>query len=55
MRTLVQLGVSPRLDGDGFVVSQIPEAGARLEPGAECHLILGRLPNSRDQNGTTQP
>ena len=33
MRTLVQLGVSPRLDGDGIVMSQTPEAGAPFERG----------------------
>jgi cell division protein FtsI (penicillin-binding protein 3) len=55
MRTLVQLGVSPRLDGDGIVTSQTPEAGAPFERGAECRLVLSRLPNGRDQNSTTQP
>jgi membrane peptidoglycan carboxypeptidase len=55
IRTLVQLGVSPRLDGDGVVMSQAPGAGTALERGAESRLVLGRLSNSRDQNGTTEP
>jgi hypothetical protein len=55
MRTLVQLGVSPRLDGDGIVMAQSPEAGAPLKRGGECRLVLGRAANPRDQNSTPQP
>jgi hypothetical protein len=47
--------VAPRLEGDGVVMAQIPEAGTAFKPGVECRLVLGRLPDSRDQNSTTQP
>ena len=54
-RRLVQLGVRTRLAGDGIVVSQSPEAGAPLERGVECRLVLGRLPTERVPNSTPQP
>jgi cell division protein FtsI/penicillin-binding protein 2 len=55
MRTLVQLGVSPHLEGDGIVMAQIPEAGTAFKPDVECRLMLGRLTDSRNQANTTQP
>jgi cell division protein FtsI/penicillin-binding protein 2 len=42
VRTLVKLGLTARLSGDGFVISQDPPAGAELEPGAVCSLVLNR-------------
>ena len=42
MRTLVKAGLSARLSGDGFVVSQNPPAGDALEAGGVCSLVLAR-------------
>jgi beta-lactam-binding protein with PASTA domain len=42
VRTLVKLGLTAHVSGDGFVVSQNPPAGAALEPGAVCSLVLNR-------------
>ena len=42
LRTLVKLGLTAHLSGDGFVISQNPQAGAALEPGAVCSLVLNR-------------
>lgn len=42
VRKLVKLGLTARLSGDGFVMSQDPPAGAVLEPGAVCSLVLNR-------------
>jgi len=42
VRTLVRLGLAAHLSGDGFVMSQDPPAGAVLEPGAVCNLVLNR-------------
>jgi len=42
VRTLAKLGLTAHLSGDGFVVSQNPPAGAALEPGAVCSLVLNR-------------
>ena len=42
VRTLVKLGLTARLSGDGFVMSQNPSAGAAIEPGAVCSLVLNR-------------
>jgi hypothetical protein len=42
VRKLVTLGLTAHLTGDGFVVSQDPPAGAVLDPGAVCHLVLTR-------------
>jgi len=43
LRRLVQLGVSPRLSGDGFVVEQRPEAGTPLGDAADYELHLARV------------
>ena len=43
VRTLVRLGLTAQLSGDGFVMSQDPPAGAALEPGAVCRLVLTRV------------
>jgi cell division protein FtsI (penicillin-binding protein 3) len=42
VRKLVRLGMNARVSGDGFVVSQDPAAGAPLEPGLVCRLVLDR-------------
>jgi hypothetical protein len=42
IRTLVKVGMTARVSGDGFVVSQDPPAGAPLEPGTLCRLFLER-------------
>jgi len=42
VRKLVKLGLTAHISGDGFVTSQDPPAGAILEPGAVCTLVLNR-------------
>jgi len=42
VRTLAKLGLRAHLSGDGFVMSQDPAAGAVLEAGAACSLVLNR-------------
>jgi cell division protein FtsI (penicillin-binding protein 3) len=42
VRRLVKLGLTAHVSGDGFVVSQDPPAGAALEPGGACRLVLNR-------------
>ena len=42
IRALIKLGLTARVSGDGFVVSQQPAAGAPIEPGAVCRLVLDR-------------
>jgi cell division protein FtsI (penicillin-binding protein 3) len=44
VRTLMRIGLTPRIDGDGFVIEQSPRAGAVLARGDECVLRLGRRP-----------
>jgi cell division protein FtsI (penicillin-binding protein 3) len=44
MRTLAALGLSPRVSGAGFVVSQDPAPGSPLVPEGTCLLVLGRPP-----------
>jgi cell division protein FtsI/penicillin-binding protein 2 len=43
LRTLTRIGLTTRLNGDGFVVSQDPPAGTPIDPGAACQLWLDRL------------
>jgi cell division protein FtsI/penicillin-binding protein 2 len=43
-RTLVKLGLTARLAGDGFVVAQDPQPGVPLEQGGVCRLTLARGP-----------
>jgi hypothetical protein len=45
MRTLAALGLTPRVSGDGFVVSQEPEPGAPLVPNSDSLLTLDRQPD----------
>ena len=44
VRVLSRIGLTARLNGDGFVVSQTPEPGAVLVRGDSCDLRLGRRP-----------
>jgi cell division protein FtsI (penicillin-binding protein 3) len=54
LQALGRLGLAARVTGDGFVVSQQPPAGAPLDPGAVCRLVLERSP-ARHPATTTQP
>jgi cell division protein FtsI (penicillin-binding protein 3) len=47
VRALVKLGMNARVSGDGFVVSQLPAAGAPIESDAFCRLVLERWPSRR--------
>jgi membrane peptidoglycan carboxypeptidase len=47
LRELARLGLSARMQGTGVVVDQVPPAGAPLEPGGTCTLVLNRRPPSR--------
>jgi cell division protein FtsI (penicillin-binding protein 3) len=51
IRTLAKLGLSARLQGKGLVVEQRPAAGAPLERGATCTLILDREPSKLQMAG----
>jgi len=42
LRTLSRIGMSARMNGDGFVVSQNPEPGSTLVRGDACNVRLGR-------------
>ena len=42
IRQLMRVGLNARLSGDGVVTSQDPPAGAPLEPGMVCRLVLNR-------------
>jgi cell division protein FtsI (penicillin-binding protein 3) len=44
IRTLSKLGLIAHASGDGVVVSQDPAAGAPLEAGGLCRLVLARSP-----------
>jgi beta-lactam-binding protein with PASTA domain len=44
MRALVALGLTPRLSGDGFVVSQDPPPGSPVVQDGECLIVLDRRP-----------
>jgi cell division protein FtsI (penicillin-binding protein 3) len=45
---LVKIGMSARVSGDGFVVSQEPAAGAPIEGEGLCRLVLDRWPSRHD-------
>jgi cell division protein FtsI (penicillin-binding protein 3) len=49
VRTLAKLGLTAHVSGDGFVISQDPPAGAVIEPGALCRLVLNRWVARREQ------
>jgi cell division protein FtsI (penicillin-binding protein 3) len=42
MQALARLGVTPRMMGDGFVVTQDPAAGSPIDAVTYCHLMLDR-------------
>ena len=44
IRALMQVGLTPRIDGDGVVVEQSPRAGEALALNGSCVLKLGRRP-----------
>jgi cell division protein FtsI (penicillin-binding protein 3) len=44
VRKLVKHGMSARMSGDGFVVSQVPAAGQQIEGDGICRLVLERRP-----------
>jgi cell division protein FtsI (penicillin-binding protein 3) len=48
VRKLVKVGMSARVSGDGFVVSQEPAAGAPIEGDGLCRLVLDRWPSRHD-------
>jgi cell division protein FtsI (penicillin-binding protein 3) len=52
VRKLVRLGMTARLTGDGFVVSQEPQPGTPLDAEGVCVVILDRSPLKRsvDEN-----
>ena len=54
VRKLAKLGMSPRLVGDGFVVSQEPPAGAPIDGDGVCRLMLQRWP-SRPAGSASRP
>ncbi len=55
LRALSHIGLTARMSGDGFVVSQMPEAGAALVPGEACTLRLDRhTPSAAASGGATQ-
>ena len=43
VRELARVGLTTRMQGVGFVVEQQPPAGAPIEPGAPCTLVLSRV------------
>jgi cell division protein FtsI (penicillin-binding protein 3) len=43
IRRLVKVGLTARISGNGFVVSQDPAPGTILEPGGVCRVELNRL------------
>jgi membrane peptidoglycan carboxypeptidase len=47
IRKLVKLGMSARVSGDGFVVSQDPAAGTPIDGEGVCRLVLQRWPPRR--------
>ena len=54
MRKLVTVGLTARISGDGFVVSQDPPAGAPLEAGGVSRVTLERSP-ARHPSSAPQP
>jgi DNA-binding GntR family transcriptional regulator len=47
---LVRLGLTARVEGNGFVVAQDPPAGTALEAVGQCRLTLDRS-RARYQDG----
>ena len=53
VRALKHTGLTPRMEGDGFVIDQMPRAGTALAGGKACILKLGRRP-PQTTGGTDQ-
>ena len=45
LRVLNQAGLRARMEGDGFVVDQSPDAGADITPGVRASVRLSRGPD----------
>ncbi len=54
LRSLVHVGMTARLNGDGFVVEQLPEPGMALSRGDTCTLTLARKPPVLPAGGPQQ-
>ena len=54
LRALTRVGVTARLNGNGFVVEQSPAAGTAFAPGDMCTLKLGRRPLTPPSTGASQ-
>jgi cell division protein FtsI (penicillin-binding protein 3) len=54
LRTLTRVGVTPRMQGSGFVIEQSPAPGAGFAPGDMCTLKLARRPLPSSPAGVTQ-
>jgi cell division protein FtsI (penicillin-binding protein 3) len=54
LRTLTLVGMTARMNGDGFVLEQSPAAGEPLDTRGTCVLRLGRRPPSSASGGATQ-
>ena len=52
VRVATRLGLIVRVAGDGVVVGQDVEAGARVEPGVVCRLTLTRRASAPAERGT---
>ena len=53
LRMLSRIGLTPHINGDGFVIEQSPQAGAMLVRGDACLLKLGRR-GASPAGGTSQ-
>jgi cell division protein FtsI (penicillin-binding protein 3) len=54
VQSLTRIGLGAQLEGNGFVVSQTPEAGSALVPGGTANLTLSRRPPERAAGGAQQ-
>jgi cell division protein FtsI (penicillin-binding protein 3) len=54
VRELMRLGLTPRLEGDGFVLGHDPQPGDRLAGGETAELTLGRRPPSARAGGPSR-
>jgi cell division protein FtsI (penicillin-binding protein 3) len=54
MRKLMRLGITPRISGEGIVVSQHPPPGTELDGIDVCDLFLDRGPRRRPSTGSAQ-
>jgi hypothetical protein len=51
LRSLSRIGMTARMSGSGFVVSQDPAPGDALVRGDACTLTLGRRPPATTSGG----